>query len=174
MGTVSYEPRTEYFHSSKGQRCCLDKKRGVHGGVPSLGLDLWAPSLPWAASELKDRSWPTSGSGRTPAHVWVLLGELLLPGPGGFAKASTGQTNQKRLLSLGLGNPGVPDTPASLQGTASSRLLPITLGAASLQLISTKQQPTREPRDLTETEGRSTEAPCPPTPAVVHSLRPIS
>lgn len=61
MGTVSYEPRTEYVHSSKGRPCCLDKKRGAHGGVPSLGLDLWAPSLPWAAAELRP----------VLAHLWL-------------------------------------------------------------------------------------------------------
>lgn len=61
MGTGSYEPRTEYVHSSKGRPCCLDKKRGAHGGVPSLGLDLWAPSLPWAAAELRP----------VLAHLWL-------------------------------------------------------------------------------------------------------
>lgn len=164
LGTVSYEPGTECFHSSKGRPCCLDKKHGAHGAVPSLGLDLWAPSLPWAAAELKDQSWPTSGSGRTPAHVWVFLGELLLPGSGGSATDSAGQTNQKRLLSLGLGNPGVPDTPASLQGTASSRPLPITRGLppCNLFLPNNNRQESRGTSQKPRGEIQRPPAPQPP------------
>lgn len=148
------------------------RNAGLMGERPAWGWTCGLPPFPGLRQSSKTSPDPPLAQ---VAHLHTCgfsWGSFSFLGQGVLQRPLLGRQTRRGFFPSAWGTQ-VSDTPASLQGTASSRLLPITLGAASLQLISTKQ-PTREPRDLTETEGRSTEAPCPPTPAVVHSLRPIS
>lgn len=170
FGTVPYEPRTECFYSSKGQPCCLDKKRRANWGSaqPQARLVGILPSL-------------GCGGPQRPvwAHLWtrthictcgVFLRELLFPGSGWSAGASAGQTNRKRLPSLCLVNPGIPDTlQPGIPARHSHEQAPTTLGATFLQFLPNKNRQ-ESPEGTHRNRGEHHRGPGPLPPAMVHSL----
>lgn len=146
------------------------RNAGLIGEVPRLRPDLWASSLPWAVADLKGQSGPTFGPGHTSAHVWVFLRELLFPGSGWSAGASAGQTNRKRLPSLCLVNPGVPDTlQPGVPARHSHEQAPTTLGATFLQFLPNKNRQ-ESPEGTHRNRGENHRGPGPLPPAMVHSL----
>lgn len=172
MGTVSYEPRTECVHSSKGRPCCLGKKHGLMGECPASGWTCGLPPFPGLRQSSKTSPGPPLAQ---VAHLHTCgfsWGSFSFLGQGVLQRPLLGRQTRRGFFPSSWGTQVslTLQPPCKAQPQAGSFPSPWGLPPFNLLLPNNR----REPRDLTETEGRSTEAPCPPTPAVVHSLRPIS